>query len=316
MNRLIFLLYFAIFCMATDAAEMKKKITFIVNPLSHEIKGRDVEALIQQVLDSSQFEYKVVYSRHAGHATKLAQEAVEKGADIVAAVGGDGTVNEVGKALIHSPAALAIIPVGSGNGLARHLAIPVGLKPALQALNTARPVLMDSAKINGKTFLGVAGIGFDARIAWEFSHFGKRGFFSYCQVALKEFSKYKPESYLITVDGKEIVKEAFILTFANCSQYGNQMIIAPQALLNDGLLDLVMIDRIPKYTIPFLFYKFKKGKIDHSPHFETIRFKELSIQKQSVQAHVDGEPLLLEESIRVSVQPASVKIMINYSQLA
>lgn len=287
---------------------MKNKITFIVNPLSHEIKGRDVEALIKSHLDS-QFEYEVVYTHYAGHAPQLAQEAIERGANIVAAVGGDGTVNEVGKALIHSSAALAIIPVGSGNGLARHLAIPVRLTHAIQSLKHAHPQLIDTAKINEKTFLGVAGIGFDARIAWEFSHFGKRGFFSYCRVALKEFSKYKPESYFMTVDGKEIVREAFILTFANSSQYGNQMIIAPHANLKDGFLDLVMIDRIPKSAIPYLFYKFKKGEIDHSPHFETIRFKELSIQKQNVHAHVDGEPLLLEKYIRVSVQPASLKIM-------
>jgi diacylglycerol kinase (ATP) len=171
----------------------------------------------------------------------------------IAAVGGDGTVNEVGRALVHSEAVLAIIPVGSGNGLARHLGIPVGLKKGIKALNHAYPIVIDTGKINDKIFLGVAGIGFDAHIAHKFALFGKRGFFSYCQVASREFSLYAPQSYFITIDGKQITKKAFILTFANSSQYGNNFLIAPKARVSDGYLDLVIIDDIP--SIQFLnFY--------------------------------------------------------------
>nr|ALS90992.1 TIGR00147: lipid kinase, YegS/Rv2252/BmrU [uncultured bacterium] len=169
---------------------------FIVNPISHEIKGLDIKKIIEKNLDINQFEYTILYTQYAQHASELAQEALINSADIIAAVGGDGTVNEVGSVLVNAEAVLAIIPVGSGNGLARHLGIPVGLTKAIKALNSGHPVMIDTAKINEKAFLGVAGIGFDAHIAHKFALFGKRGFFSYCQVAAKEFFLYTPQSAL------------------------------------------------------------------------------------------------------------------------
>lgn len=296
-------------CLFGNALE-KKQIVFIVNPISHEIKGLDLKKIIKTNLDSKQFEYKIVYTQYPQHAFTLAQNAVNDSADIIAAVGGDGTVNEVGKALVHSEAVLAIIPVGSGNGLARHLKIPVGLTKAIKALNHASPIIMDTAKINEKTFLGVAGIGFDAHIAHKFALFGKRGFFSYCQVALKEFSLYKPQPYRITLDGKPITKKAFILTFANSSQYGNNFIIAPEARVSDGYLDLVIIDDIPIYSIPQFLFRCRHGTLNHSHHFETHQFKELTIQHPHIQAHIDGEPIVFENEIKVTIQPKSLKILV------
>lgn len=288
----------------------KKQIVFIVNPISHEIKGFDIKEIIETNLDSDQFEYKIVYTQYAQHASTLAQDALNNSADIIAAVGGDGTVNEVGKVLVNSEAMLAIIPVGSGNGLARHLGIPVGLTKAIKALNRGYPIVIDTAKINEKTFLGVAGIGFDAHIAHKFALFGKRGFFSYCQVALKEFSLYAPRSYFITIDGKQITRKAFILTFANSSQYGNDFKIAPKARVSDGYLDLVIIDDIPIYSIPQFLYRFGYGTLDHSHHFETQQFKEITIQHPSMQAHIDGEPVLFENEIKVTIQPKSLRVLI------
>lgn len=287
----------------------KKQIVFIVNPISHEIKGVDIKKIIEKNLDSSQFDYKILYTQYAQHATKLAQEALTS-SDIIAAVGGDGTVNEVGGALINTKAMLAIIPVGSGNGLARHLGIPVGLTEAIKALNHAHSIVVDTAKINDKTFLGVAGIGFDAYVAHKFALFGKRGFFSYCQVALKEFSSYTSQPYSILIDGKQINRRAFILTFANSSQYGNNFIIAPKARISDGYLDLVIIDDIPAYSIPQFLYRFRNGTLNYSSHFETHPFKEITIQSSYIQAHIDGEPIVCQNEIKVKVQPKSLKILI------
>jgi YegS/Rv2252/BmrU family lipid kinase len=296
-------------CLVGNASE-KRRVVFIVNPISHEIKGLDIKKIIEMNLDSNQFEYEILYTQHAQHASKLAQDALVDSADIIAAVGGDGTVNEVGGALIHSEAVLAIIPVGSGNGLARHLGIPVGLKKAINALNNGYSVVIDTATINEKTFLGVAGIGFDAHIAHKFALFGKRGFFSYCQVALEEFPLYVPQSYLITIDGKQITRNAFILTFANSSQYGNNFIIAPKARVSDGYLDLVIIDDIPIDSIPQFLYRFWQGSLNDSRHFETHPFKEITIQHPSIQAHLDGEPLLFENEIKVRIQPKSLKVLV------
>lgn len=287
----------------------KKRIVFIVNPISHEIKGLDVKKIIETNLDSNQFEYEIVYTQYAQHASELAEGALDS-ADIIAAVGGDGTVNEVGRALVNSEAVLAIIPVGSGNGLARHLGIPVGLTKAISAINQGYPVVVDTAKMNEMTFLGVAGIGFDARIAHKFAQFGKRGLFSYCQVVLNEFPLYEPQVYSITIDGKQINRNAFVLSFANSSQYGNDFIIAPNASMSDGFLDLVIVDDIPICSIPLFLYRFGNGSLHHSHHFETHQFKEITIQHPSVQAHIDGEPVLFGNEIKVKVQPKSLKVLV------
>ena len=297
-------------CLFGNALDGKQRIVFIVNPISHEIKGLDIRRIIEENLDSKQFEYKIVYTQYAQHATKLAQDALLDSTDIIAAVGGDGTVNEVGRALVNTKAVLAIIPVGSGNGLARHLGIPVGLTQAIKALNQAHPIVIDTAKINDKTFLGVAGIGFDAHIAHKFAQVGKRGSFSYYQVALSEFSRYEPKSYRITIDGKQIIRKAFVLTFANSSQYGNDFIIAPKARISDGYLDLVILDDIPGYSIPQFIYKFRQGTLDRSHHFETHRFREITIHHPYLQAHIDGEPILFQNAIKVTIQPKSLKILV------
>lgn len=306
---IIFIFFYIPTCLFGNASE-KKRILFIVNPLSHETKGLDLKKVIETNLDFNQFEYTIVYTQYAEHASKLAQDALIDSADIIAAVGGDGTVNEVGRVLINSEAVLAIIPVGSGNGLARHLGIPVGLTKAIKALNHAYPVVIDTAKINEKPFLGVAGIGFDAQIAHKFSLFGKRGFFSYCQVTSEEFSLYAPQSYFINIDGKQIFRKAFILTFANSSQYGNNFIIAPKARVSDGYLDLVIIEDIPIYSIPLFLYRCGQGTLNHSRYFETLPFKEITIQHPNLQAHLDGEPVIFENEIKVTIHPKSLKVLV------
>lgn len=292
----------------------KKRIVFIVNPLSHELKGRNLSKILNKYLDHQQFDYKIIYTQYPEHATQLANNALSESVDIIAAVGGDGTVNEVGRALINKEAILAIIPVGSGNGLARHLGIPMEITEAVKALNHSHETVIDTAKINDQPFLGVAGIGFDAEIAQQFAESGKRGFFSYFQAVFKEFSNYQPQCYTINIDGKQILRKAFILSFANGSQYGNDFVIAPKAKIHDGLLDLIIVDDIPSYEVPQFVYRFKNGTLDHSGHTEMHRFKEITIQSQSdIQAHIDGEPVLFQNEIKVTIQPDSLKILIPSS---
>lgn len=315
MKKFLFFFIFATICCVSipifgNPVEEKKRVVFIVNPISHQIKNLNLGKLIAKNLDLDQFEYKIVYTQYPQHATQLAHDAVMDSADIVAAVGGDGTINEVGIALINTHATLAIIPVGSGNGLARHLGIPIRFAQAVQVLNDASVFTMDTAKINDRAFLGIAGIGFDAHIAKQFASFGKRGLFSYCQVALREFGKYKSETYSITVDGKPLTRKAFILSFANSSQYGNDFIIAPKARIDDGYLDLIIVEDIPWYSIPQFIYQCKQGTLNRSHHFTTDRFKELTIQHPHMQAHIDGEPLEFHDCIKVTVVPKSLKVMV------
>lgn len=288
----------------------KKQIAFIVNPISHRLKKYNIENIIKKNLDCSQFEYKIFYSKYPNHAAILTENILVKSPDIIVAVGGDGTINEVGKVLVNTKTTLAIIPAGSGNGLARHLGIPVGLTKAIKALNDGSVRTIDTVRINDKTFLNVAGIGFDAHIAHKFAIFGKRGFFSYFLVAANEFSLYKPKSYVIIIDGVRTIKKAFVLTFANSSQYGNNFIIAPKANITDGYFELVIIDDVPIYSIPELIYRFKNHTIDCFNHCTIQQCKELTIRYPNMQAHIDGEVMFFTNEIKVIIQPKSLKVFV------
>jgi diacylglycerol kinase (ATP) len=289
----------------------KKKILFIVNPISHKLKGQDVEKIINENINKSAFDYKIVFTKSPNHAYELSKEAANtKSADIVASIGGDGTVNEVGKALLNTGTALAIIPAGSGNGLARHLKIPQKIPDAIKALDKYVPVTIDTGKINDRVFLGMAGIGFDGHIAGKFAQFRKRGLTSYLQLVLKEYAKYETGSYSIIVDGKQIFTKALVIAFANSSQYGNNIIVASQAKLQDGFLEMVIVKEVPVYALPQFIMSLKQGTVHKSSYAETIRFKEAKIKKEQFQAHFDGEPVLFTEEVNVKVVPGSLKIMV------
>ena len=314
MTRYVFILY--IFCLlfsTIEGAESKKKILFIVNPISHELLELDFKRIVSNNLDPSQYDYDIVYTEYRKHAYELALKAANDHLDVVAAVGGDGTVNEVAKALINRNISLAIIPAGSGNGLARHLGIPINPIKAVRALNHAHQIVIDTAKINDQTFLSVAGVGFDARVAWEFSGLGKRGKLAYLQAAFKEFPSYDSKPYLLTIDGEQRLKKAFILSFANGSQYGNGFVIASQARLQDGYLDLIIVEDLPGYALPAFLYRFKQGTLQDSGRVESIRFKELTVHQQRTEGHVDGEPVIFQGDITIKVLPASLKILVPNS---
>jgi len=283
---------------------------FIVNPISHGLKGRNIKKILLSNLEEANDDIQIAFTNHPHHATEIAQDAVTQGIKIVVAVGGDGTVNEVGKALIKSNTTLGIVPLGSGNGLARHLGIPMDLNQAIQTLNYKRTALIDTATINDKIFLGIAGIGFDAQIAKEFANFGRRGFSSYLLTAIREFPKYHSKNYHLTVDGQKIEKKAFIISFANSSQYGNDFIIAPQAKIQDGLLDLIIVKEIPLYAIQPFIFRARNGTLNRSQFVEIIRAKEIIVEQPLIQAHIDGEPHLFHDKIKVAINPLSLKVIV------
>lgn len=287
----------------------KENILFIVNPISHGIKGHDVQSIFKETIDSARFNYDIVFTESPGHASKIAHDAIGV-YDIIAAVGGDGTVNEVASSLIHTEASLAIIPVGSGNGLARHLKIPVGLSPSLKALNHAHPITIDTGEINHKPFLMAAGIGFDALVAHRFASFGKRGLFSYVQVALKEYFSYQPVDYHMQLDGKEIRRKAFLIAFANGSQYGNEFQIAPRADLQDGKLDLVIMQPVSFWQIPSKLFQSRFGSLEA----ETYQCREVKIEATQILTHVDGEPVEYTENLLIRVVPQSLIVMVPSSR--
>jgi diacylglycerol kinase (ATP) len=289
---------------------LKKKICFIVNPVSGIGRQKVIEKLIYEELDRTIFDYEIAYTKAAKHATELASRASADGFDMVVAVGGDGSVNETAKGLIHSKTALALIPTGSGNGLARHLNIPLDLKDAMKVINTGKTIERDSMSFNEDTFVNVAGIGFDAHIGWEFAKFGKRGFSSYLKVISREFPRYKAADFELIINGKSVHKNAYLISFANGSQWGNNAYIAPQADISDGMMDICILKDFSFVSGLNIGYRLFKKTLHESKFLEIIKAKEVIVIQPGTIAHIDGEPLEIGHEIKIKVNPLSLKVVV------
>ncbi|MBQ21132.1 MAG: diacylglycerol kinase [Flavobacteriales bacterium] len=286
----------------------KTKVLFIINPISGTGKQKIVEKLLEKHLDTQYIEYDITYTERAKHAIEIAKKAKDK-YDIITAVGGDGSVNEVGSQLIGSNTTLAIIPVGSGNGLARHLKIPLTIKNAIETINNLKKTTIDVVKINDGYFLGTAGSGFDARIGWLFSQAKKRGFWTYFKITVKEYFNYNEGIYDITIDGKKFNTKALLITFANSNQYGNNAYISPNSKLDDGLIRIIILKKFPLlYSLNFAYKLFNK-KINTFRYINELKGKNITIIPPEKELHIDGEPVLTENEINLSIQPLSLKII-------
>lgn len=290
---------------------MKKpsNILFIINPISGIGRQKTIEKNVEKYLDKSIFSPSFAYTQHPKHGTEIAFNAVKQNYEFIVAVGGDGSVNEIGKSLINTNSTLGIIPTGSGNGLARCLNIPTKVKDAIVLLNSLSIKTIDTAKLNNDLFLGTAGIGFDAFISHEFSNYGKRGFSSYIKLVLKKFKSYQPNTYTIHLDNKTITPTALLITIANSNQYGNNAYIAPDSTLFDGFLRVVIIEKPPAYGISKLLYLLFNKKIHTSKYVSTYKTKSVTIEAQKNIIHIDGEPIKNKEQIRIEIIPQSLKII-------
>lgn len=176
-------------------------------------------------------------------------------------------------------------------------------------INKLESFYIDTFKINDNYFFGMAGIGFDAHIAWKFSQSKVRGFWTYSILVLKEHHKYKSQIYNLTIDGKEYTRKAFLLSFANSSQYGYKIQIAPNASLDDGYLDVIILKNPPVYKLPSLLMRLTNGTIQQSKYYETYKCKEISIHQKNLLGHIDGEPKTFPEGLTIQAHPQSLKIL-------
>ena len=285
-----------------------RKFLFVVNPISGKGNKSKVVATIEREMLKAGEKFSVVYTEYARHAIEITKKAVDEAYDVVVAVGGDGSVNEVGKSLVGTETALGIVPCGSGNGLALHLGIPLNVKKAVLKLLTSCERKIDTASINGKVFLSIAGIGFDAHIGWKFAEFGRRGLLSYAQLSAKEFFGYKSKEYILEIDGKEIVSNAFLISFTNSGQYGNNFWIDPKAKLDDGFVSICILEKFPfTSTLDILYRTFTK-KLEQSKYFKIIKAKEIRVKKGFSLLHLDGEPDSSETELHIKVNPRSLKL--------
>ncbi len=287
----------------------KKSIRFIVNPLSGTGKQVDVADLIAEYLDLNKFQYSVYFTERKYHATELAKDAIKDRQDIVIAVGGDGTVNEVAKGIVGSAVALGILPAGSGNGLARHFGYSMDFKEAILQINEFKIHPIDTCLLNGEFFLNVSGVGFDAHIAHEFDVAGRRGLWTYGKLILKEWFTYKAKNYRIKTEGLDVSVQAIFISFANGTQYGNDLRVAPLADDNDGLLDLCVLERFPKILTPILIFYFLVNQFYKFPYVKIYRSHSFDLEMENGRLHLDGEPKNLGKSIHIAVKPSSLKVL-------
>lgn len=291
----------------------KEKIAFIINPQSGR-KNRNVSVeSINRFLDTKRFSPKFYKTKYPGHANTLAYQAASEGCKIVVAVGGDGTINEVASALILLKLPLGIVPSGSGNGLARHLKIPLSISKALQIINQGKIIHIDAGKVNESWFFCTSGIGFDAKIGYKFSKLNERGFLGYLKAIIREFSKYKIKKYSFTIDGRKYKRKAFVITVANASQYGNNAFIAPDASTTDGLLDVCIVKSFPRWKVIFLALRLMNRSINQSEYYEYIRGKTISFKKPKKKyiLHYDGEPIKFKKGkIQIDVVPKLLQVIV------
>jgi YegS/Rv2252/BmrU family lipid kinase len=290
---------------------LKRNALFIINPISGGKKKDGVPELIEKYLDKKTLQPVFVFSDGVAHAQQIAAEAVNK-FDMIVAVGGDGTINEVASAITNSNTILGIIPYGSGNGLARFLGISMDTHKAIKILNAGHVEAIDSGTANGKPFFNMAGMGFDAHIAEVFSHIEKRGLISYVKSSIREIANYHSQTYRLDIDGTVYEREAFMLSFANSSQYGNNAHISPNASVQDGLLDVCIIRKFPLWRFPEMALRMLTRTAEGTSYVEIIRGKKILVNRDNPgPVHLDGEPKIKGTDIEINVVPASLKVIVG-----
>ncbi|HRX69226.1 MAG TPA: diacylglycerol kinase family lipid kinase [Tenuifilaceae bacterium] len=289
----------------------KETVLFVVNPVSGTSEKKHLPDRINKSLDLSRFEPLVLYTSQPGDAHRIAQEHVQQGIKKIIAVGGDGTVNEVASAVMNTSSVLGIVPVGSGNGLARHLRIPMNISRAVSLIKFDRIAMVDYGLINQIPFFCTAGMGFDAHIGNRFSQLHGRGFANYVKTTVSEFFSYKPQHYTIRDNGHVIEKEAFLITVANASQFGNNAYIAPDADISDGLLDVTVISPFPKFLSPSFGLKLFNRKLGRSRYVEMFRIRQLTVERQTADfVHFDGEPSTMDQKLTFKVKHMGLNVII------
>ncbi len=292
----------------------RRHILAIINPVSGTSGKERIPRLIDTMVDNDVNDVSCIMTEYPGHARELAAQAVNDGFDMVLAIGGDGTVNEVGSALCGTGTAMAIIPCGSGNGLARHLRIPANASRALQLLNNGVIGQFDYCTVNGKPFFCTCGMGFDATVSYKFSNEGTRGFITYVKTALTEYIKYQPQEYFIDIDGIKMREKAFVIACCNAAQYGNNAYIAPRATMQDGLVDVTVMHPFHIAESPLIGARLFLRQLGHDQHVSIYRGKHIIIQRDHDDIiHIDGDPVSMPAQVVIENIDKGINILVPNS---
>ncbi len=293
----------------------KKQIVFVVNPISGTSSKKMFDSIVEKTLDRAVCDWRIVRTERAGHAAEIASQCVAEGVDVCVAVGGDGTVNEVARSLVDSDTALGIVPCGSGNGLARHLCLPMSVKKAVRLIGQFQIDNFDYGLINDHPFFCTCGMGFDAFVSLRFSQSGSRGLVTYAKMVLSEGMRYKPDSYELIVEDQDGVTrhyEAFLVACANASQYGNNTYIAPEASMQDGLLDVIIVEPFKLLGGPKLLMDLFTRTVKSNHHVIHFKARKLHVHRSKEAAvHFDGDPMVMGTDIDIELKPAGLKAIVN-----
>ena len=290
----------------------KQTICFIINPISGTRNKDSWPEIINRTVDSLRFDTRIFFTEQTGHAYELAKWQMKKGVSYIVAVGGDGTVNEVASAVRDTPAVMGIVPCGSGNGLARHLQIPLKLTDSLKLINNASVISIDYGLVNNKPFFCTFGAGFDAHISHAFASSKKRGFLTYVSIIVQKFFSYRSHRYQLKIDGCKFKTKAMMVTVANSAQYGNSGYISPHADITDGKLDVCIVRPFPKFKAVFLALMLLRKKIDKSSYYRRIKGKKITLKrKHKGDVHLDGDPYTMGKKLKIKIVPKGLKVLVR-----
>jgi YegS/Rv2252/BmrU family lipid kinase len=291
-----------------------KKYMFIINPIAGAGYKNNLKEIIEQKALQLKHSVEIVFTTHAGHAFEIAKQADENTFQTIVAVGGDGTINEVGRGLIHKSISLAIVPMGSGNGLARYSKIPLNAVKAIETAFTGNIKKMDVIKINHQHSFNVSGVGFDAAVAHQFQHLHKRGFWGYFKLVIKQTFSFSPLEVSINLNENGIIKnvkdKVFILAIANSNQFGNNAIIAPNADTADGKFNLVLVKPFSLLKMPYYAFMMFTNKFHKIKAVINIEASQCNIIAATQQWHVDGEPVIFEQMVEIKILPLAIQLIV------
>ncbi|BDC98098.1 diacylglycerol kinase family protein [Persicobacter psychrovividus] len=287
---------------------MQPNYLIIYNPIAGKGKVDGLKKMIKKAWEGK-INCKWKKTKYAGHASLIARKAIGK-VDAVIAVGGDGTVNEVAAVLAGSDTPLGILPKGSGNGLARHLGIPMTMPHAIEWMAAAEVTPVDTIEVNGQFFINVAGIGFDAYVAHQFAKASTRGLATYIKETLSAYFTYHKKNYLLKWEGQQLEVKALLISIANSSQFGNDAYIAPHASLSDGLVDVSIIKDCPFWYAPAMGYRLFSKTIHKSRFYSTFQVSSVEISCQENEfVHLDGEASELQLPLDIQLHKNNLKML-------
>ena len=288
------------------------KARFIFNPCSgHNARNPYLLEHTREFIADHQLNANVVLTERPRHATELAKRAIGEGCQLVVAIGGDGTLNEVASALVGTETALGLIPCGSGNGLGRHLGIPGPGKGAFRTLLNGEPRAIDTGSVNGIPFFNAMGIGFDAEISHRFNQLKRRGLAAYVRTTVAAYFSYRPQPCTIRNGEQTLTTPAFIVSIANSDQYGNDCFIAPGAQVDDGRLDMTIVKQVGLIGILPLAVRLFTRSIGGSRSVQRLAGSHFVIERQAAGLiHTDGETHQTGAIVEVSVQPKSLRVLV------